>query len=367
MTRVLDVREPAQTFRFAGIAAKPVPSLLRGFSAPVHVEFDYAPEELAFLAAHDSDPVNRWDAAQRSFTDAILALARDHREGRPLALPAALAGIVRMLLADRVSDPALLAQALTPAGPRIPCRHPGRHRRRRRRRGPRLRAQRTGPRAVRRVRARVRRPARPRVVRADARADRCAQARERLPALSRQRRRRGRARARRRALRRRRQHDGQHRRAGRTDGRRVARARRALRAVRGEVARRAAGARQVVRAGSDVRARRHARARAQAARASAVQRAQSEPRALARRRVHAAQLRALQRGGRRGLRVRRGPGAGARRDQPAARGDDRRCVHAVEALPRAAARPDAGHAAADRAAPGLSPDVTEVVTRTLAD
>ena len=114
MTRVLDVREPAQTFRFAGIATKPIPSLLRGFSAPVHVEFDYAPEELAFLAAHDSDPVNRWDAAQRSFTDAILALARDHREGRPLALPDSLAGIVRMLLADRVSDPALLAQALTP-------------------------------------------------------------------------------------------------------------------------------------------------------------------------------------------------------------------------------------------------------------
>ena len=114
MTRVLDVREPAQTFRFAGIKAKPVPSLLRGFSAPVHVEFDYSPEELAFLAAHDSDPVNRWEAAQRSFTDAILALARDHREDRPFVLPASLAGIARRLLADRVSDPALLAQALTP-------------------------------------------------------------------------------------------------------------------------------------------------------------------------------------------------------------------------------------------------------------
>ena len=54
----------------------PVPSLLRGFSAPVTLEFDYADDELAFLAAHDSDPVNRWDAAQRSFADAMLRARR---------------------------------------------------------------------------------------------------------------------------------------------------------------------------------------------------------------------------------------------------------------------------------------------------
>ncbi len=116
-TRVLDVRESSQSFRFAGIAAPPVPSLLRGYSAPVIVEFDYTADELAFLAAHDSDAVSRWDAAQRSFADAILSLARDHRDGRPLVVPATLAGVVRMLLADRASDPALLALALTPPSP----------------------------------------------------------------------------------------------------------------------------------------------------------------------------------------------------------------------------------------------------------
>ena len=89
-TRVLDVREARQSFRFAGIEAPPVPSLLRGFSAPVNVEFAYTDEELAFLAAHDSDAVNRWDAAQRSFANAMLALARDQRDGKPLALPPAL-------------------------------------------------------------------------------------------------------------------------------------------------------------------------------------------------------------------------------------------------------------------------------------
>ena len=51
-------------------------------------------DDLALLAAHDSDPVNRWDAAQRSFARAILALAQAHGAGQALALPASLAGIV---------------------------------------------------------------------------------------------------------------------------------------------------------------------------------------------------------------------------------------------------------------------------------
>jgi aminopeptidase N len=113
-TRVVDVREARQTFTFAGIATPPVPSLLRGFSAPAIVDYAYTEADLAFLAAHDSDPVNRWDAAQRSFADAILALARAHGEGQPLAVPASLQGIVARLLADHASDPALLALALVP-------------------------------------------------------------------------------------------------------------------------------------------------------------------------------------------------------------------------------------------------------------
>ncbi|MEO8751452.1 MAG: DUF3458 domain-containing protein, partial [Casimicrobiaceae bacterium] len=112
-TRVLDVRHARQSFVFAGIAAEPVPSLLRGFSAPVAVEYDYTDAELAFLAAHDGDAVNRWDAVQRSFANAMLALARDHRGGQPLALPPTLSAIVGQLLADRISDPALMAMALT--------------------------------------------------------------------------------------------------------------------------------------------------------------------------------------------------------------------------------------------------------------
>jgi aminopeptidase N len=111
-TRVLELRSAAQTFEFVDVPARPVPSLFRGFSAPVRVEYDYGDDELALLAAHDSDAVNRWDAAQRSFTGAVLALARARRDGMPLTLSPALSRLVAALLADTVSDPALLAPAL---------------------------------------------------------------------------------------------------------------------------------------------------------------------------------------------------------------------------------------------------------------
>ena len=113
-TRILDVRSPRQLFRFIDVPAAPVPSLLRGFSAPVRLDFPYSDRELAFLAAHDSDPVNRWDAAQRTFVTALLWLAREQRAAKPLVLPAVLEQVVARLLGDTDSDPALIAMALTP-------------------------------------------------------------------------------------------------------------------------------------------------------------------------------------------------------------------------------------------------------------
>ncbi len=87
-TRVLHLREQSQTFRFEDVPAMPVPSLLRGFSAPVMLDYDYTEAELAFLAANDSDPVNRWDAAQRSLR-ARDALARGGSPRQARALRAA--------------------------------------------------------------------------------------------------------------------------------------------------------------------------------------------------------------------------------------------------------------------------------------
>ena len=58
ISRILELTEPEQTFEFVGLAAQPVPSLLRGFSAPVKLHFDYTDDELMFLMAHDSDGFN---------------------------------------------------------------------------------------------------------------------------------------------------------------------------------------------------------------------------------------------------------------------------------------------------------------------
>ncbi|MBI1889872.1 MAG: aminopeptidase N [Burkholderiales bacterium] len=74
-TRVLELTEEKQTFVFRDVAHKPVPSLLRNFSAPIVLEFEYSDDDLAFLMKHDSDPFNRWEAGQRFAMRKLLALA----------------------------------------------------------------------------------------------------------------------------------------------------------------------------------------------------------------------------------------------------------------------------------------------------
>ncbi len=73
-TVVLELTSAQQTFRFTDVNEKPVPSMLRNFSAPVVLEYDYSEDELAFLMAHDSDAFNRWEAGQRLATRRLLAL-----------------------------------------------------------------------------------------------------------------------------------------------------------------------------------------------------------------------------------------------------------------------------------------------------
>jgi aminopeptidase N len=57
--------QASETLSFDGLQGEPVPSILRGFSAPVILEFDYSDEQLLTLLAHDTDPFNRWEAGQR--------------------------------------------------------------------------------------------------------------------------------------------------------------------------------------------------------------------------------------------------------------------------------------------------------------
>jgi aminopeptidase N len=64
-TGILEISKATETFQFTNISTKPIPSLLRNFSAPMKLYFDYSDAELYFLLTHDSDAFNRWEAGQR--------------------------------------------------------------------------------------------------------------------------------------------------------------------------------------------------------------------------------------------------------------------------------------------------------------
>ncbi|MCE0504155.1 aminopeptidase N [Roseivivax sp. GX 12232] len=72
-TTLLEMTEETQSFTFEGLSEKPVPSILRGFSAPVVLERASTPAERAFLLAHDTDPFNRWDAGRQLARESLIA------------------------------------------------------------------------------------------------------------------------------------------------------------------------------------------------------------------------------------------------------------------------------------------------------
>jgi aminopeptidase N len=109
--RLLVLDEAEQRWTFDGIDEEPVPSLLRGFSAPVKLDDGLADPDLLVLLAHDSDPFNRFEAAQRLMLERLLPAARDG--GVPI-LDGALAVALTRLLREPALDPAFKALALTP-------------------------------------------------------------------------------------------------------------------------------------------------------------------------------------------------------------------------------------------------------------
>ncbi len=65
-----------ETLVVRDVPAGVVPSLLRGFSAPVVLETEDSDAQLLHLLAHDTDPFNRWEAAQRLAVRRALAAVR---------------------------------------------------------------------------------------------------------------------------------------------------------------------------------------------------------------------------------------------------------------------------------------------------
>jgi len=102
---------PEQKFTFTGITARPIPSLFRGFSAPVKLK-GQTRERLAYLAAHDSDLFNRWDALQQYATLVLLDAIRAHQSGAAFLLDTGLQEAFAATLNYAARDPAFAAEAL---------------------------------------------------------------------------------------------------------------------------------------------------------------------------------------------------------------------------------------------------------------
>jgi aminopeptidase N len=109
---VLLLEEGEQSFVFENVPEPPVPSLLRGFSAPVKLDYGYSVAELAVLMAHDSDPFVRWEAAQNLAQREILRIVDVLARGGEPELDAALGDAFSALLDDLESDPALIAETI---------------------------------------------------------------------------------------------------------------------------------------------------------------------------------------------------------------------------------------------------------------
>lgn len=111
---VLHITSSDQEFTFTGIEQEPIPSLLRGFSAPVRLNYDYSQEALALLISHDEDGFNRWNASQALAVRVLDSL----QSCKPVAesarlLLVAYRAILSSALADESLDRAMLAHLLS--------------------------------------------------------------------------------------------------------------------------------------------------------------------------------------------------------------------------------------------------------------
>jgi aminopeptidase N len=105
--------QESETLTFAGMEDEPVPSLLRGFSAPVVLEFDYGDDQLLTLLAHDTDPFNRWEAGQRLAVNRALAYIREPGlTARDIKLDAPYIEAMRSILRHPTLDAAFKELAL---------------------------------------------------------------------------------------------------------------------------------------------------------------------------------------------------------------------------------------------------------------
>ncbi|HCM1038223.1 TPA: aminopeptidase N [Vibrio parahaemolyticus] len=110
---VLDIKQDKQTFVFENVAEQPVPSLLREFSAPVKLEYDYSDAELIFLMKHATNDFARWDASQMLLAKYIRQNVTNVQTGSEVQLSEDLIDAFRGVLLDENLEPAFIAQVFS--------------------------------------------------------------------------------------------------------------------------------------------------------------------------------------------------------------------------------------------------------------
>jgi len=113
---VLVLSEPAHSYEFTGITERPVLSINRGFSAPIRLDSDLTGEDLAFLAAHDADAFNRWQALQTISMRLLIENVAALHAGKPARGDGKLIAALAAILDDARLEPAFIALALVPPG-----------------------------------------------------------------------------------------------------------------------------------------------------------------------------------------------------------------------------------------------------------
>jgi aminopeptidase N len=113
-SRTLVLTQASESFTFVNIDAEPVPSILRGFTAPVVLAFDYSNAQLLHLLAYDSDAFNRWEAGQRlAIRLAIQSITDTAAQVSPAALDDSYVAAMRAVLRHPTLDAAFKELVLT--------------------------------------------------------------------------------------------------------------------------------------------------------------------------------------------------------------------------------------------------------------
>ncbi|KAM0869021.1 hypothetical protein ACQ4PT_040932 [Festuca glaucescens] len=109
-------RKKEEEFVFNNVSERPVPSLLRVYSAPIRLDSDLTESDLYFLLANDSDEFNRWEAGQVLARKLMLSLVADFQQQKTLALNPKFVDGLRAILRSTILDKEFIAKAITLPG-----------------------------------------------------------------------------------------------------------------------------------------------------------------------------------------------------------------------------------------------------------